>query len=138
MNELISETTERAATGTTRTPETAKRKPGPGARKPRVAASVAKATRKASKGKKAPKAAPKAKGAGAPTAAGVREGSKTEKILALLKRPGGASLKEIMKATNWQAHSVRGFVSGTLGKKMGLTVVSIRTGDGERSYSIKA
>lgn len=43
-----------------------------------------------------------------------------------------------MKATAWQAHSVRGFISGTLGKKMGLTVVAIKTGDGERSYSIKA
>jgi hypothetical protein len=138
MSELISETTEGAATETTRTPETAKRKPSPGARKPRVAASKAKATRKASKGKKAPKAAPKAKGAKAPKARGVREGSKTEKILALLKRPGGATLKEIMKAAGWQAHSVRGFISGTLGKKMGLTVVSIKTGDGERSYSIRA
>jgi len=138
MTELISETAEGTATAVTRTPEAAKRKAGPGARKSRVAASKAKATRKASKGKKAPKAAPKAKGARAPKAKGVREGSKTEKILGLLKQSGGATLKEIMKATGWQAHSVRGFISGTLGKKMGLTVVSIKTGDGERSYSIKA
>jgi hypothetical protein len=43
-----------------------------------------------------------------------------------------------MKAAAWQAHSVRGFISGTLTKKMGLTVVSAKGEDGERSYSIKA
>jgi len=43
-----------------------------------------------------------------------------------------------MEATNWQAHSVRGFISGTLGKKMGLTVVSTRGENGERTYSINA
>jgi hypothetical protein len=43
-----------------------------------------------------------------------------------------------MKASSWQAHSVRGFISGTLGKKMGLTVVSTKGEDGERTYSIKA
>jgi hypothetical protein len=44
----------------------------------------------------------------AQTAARTRDGSKTAKILDLLKRPGGATLKELMKATSWQAHSVRG------------------------------
>jgi len=43
-----------------------------------------------------------------------------------------------MKATDWQAHSVRGFLSGTLGKKMGLTVASVKESDGGRTYSIKA
>ena len=42
-----------------------------------------------------------------------------------------------MKATDWQAHSVRGFLSGTIGKKMGLKVASTKTEDGERTYSIK-
>ena len=41
-----------------------------------------------------------------------------------------------MKATNWQAHSARGFISGSLGKKMGLTVVSAKRENGERAYSI--
>ena len=41
-----------------------------------------------------------------------------------------------MKATGWQAHSVRGFISGALGKKMGLKVDSVRREDGERVYSI--
>jgi len=56
----------------------------------------------------------------------------------MLKRPNGATLAEIMKAAGWQAHSVRGFISGTLTKKMGLTVVSAKGEDGERNYSIKA
>jgi Protein of unknown function (DUF3489) len=42
-----------------------------------------------------------------------------------------------MEATRWQAHSVRGFVSGTLGRKMGLTVLSTKGGNGERIYSIQ-
>jgi len=57
-------------------------------------------------------------------------------VLALLKRPGGATAKELMKATGWQAHSVRGFLSGTLGKKMGLAVESTKREDGERQYRI--
>jgi hypothetical protein len=67
-------------------------------------------------------------------AVGGRRGSKTAKILDLLKRPDGATLKELMKATGWQAHSVRGFLSGTLGKKMRTPVESFKSGDGERSY----
>ena len=71
-------------------------------------------------------------------AAGPREGSKTALIIDLMKRPGGATLKEVMEAASWQAHSVRGFVSGTLTKKMSLTVVSAKRADGERTYSIPA
>jgi hypothetical protein len=41
-----------------------------------------------------------------------------------------------MEATKWQAHSVRGFISGTLSKKMGLAVLSIKDESGERKYSI--
>jgi hypothetical protein len=65
-----------------------------------------------------------------------REGSKKADVLSLLQRKGGATLTEIMKATKWQAHSVRGFISGALGKKMGLNVVSVRRDDGERVYAI--
>jgi Protein of unknown function (DUF3489) len=67
-----------------------------------------------------------------------REGSKTEMVLNLLKRREGATLKELMAATKWQAHSVRGFISGTLGKKMGLKLESGKSADGERRYSIQA
>jgi len=95
-----------------------------------VAPKKGKAGKKASLAKKAPKGAKKANVA--------REGSKTNKILDLLKRPGGVTGKELMKATGWQPHSVRGFLSGTIGKKMGLTVTSTKAEDGERSYSVKA
>ena len=72
-----------------------------------------------------------------PKSARVREGSKSAKIVAVLTRQGGATSKDLMKATGWQAHSVRGFLSGTVGKKMGLTVVSTKADDGERCYSIE-
>jgi hypothetical protein len=70
---------------------------------------------------------------GAPTA---REGSKKAIVLDMLKRPEGATLKDIMAATSWQAHSVRGFISGSLGKKMGLTVESFKRPDGVRAYKV--
>jgi Protein of unknown function (DUF3489) len=68
-----------------------------------------------------------------------REGSKTEKVIELLKRSGGATLEELMQATEWQQHSVRGFLSGTIGKKMGLKLISTRDEEtGERRYSVKS
>jgi hypothetical protein len=106
--------------------------------KPRVAPGKGKSGKKptpAKKGSKAPKPAKAAKVEKASGAA--REGSKTAKVLDLLRRPDGATLKEIMKATGWQAHSVRGFISGTLGKKLGLTVESAKREDGERVYRLK-
>jgi len=118
-------------------------------RKAPVPPAKAKSTKKATKAKKgadsaaqAPTVAPKKAKSGkretaAEKPATAREGSKTAQILELLKRPGGATLKGIMAATGWQAHSVRGFISGTLGKKMGLTVNSTKGEDGERSYSVR-
>jgi hypothetical protein len=47
-------------------------------------------------------------------------------------------LVDSMKATGWQPHSVRGFLSGTVRKKMGLTLTSTKSDDGERTYSVKA
>ncbi|HEY6341383.1 MAG TPA: DUF3489 domain-containing protein [Bryobacteraceae bacterium] len=88
-------------------------------------------------GQKAPKA-PKGAKSRAAKPSGSREGSKTATILELLKRSGGATAKELMKATGWQPHSLRGFLSGTLRKKMGLDVISTKSEDGERSYSIKS
>jgi len=67
-----------------------------------------------------------------------RVGSKTATMLQLLRRPGGAALAELMAATEWQAHSVRGFLSGTLRKKMGLQIESAKSAAGERRYSIQA
>ena len=68
----------------------------------------------------------------------VRPNSKAAKILSLLKRPGGVSLSALMKSTEWQAHSVRGFLSGTISKRMGLKLTSTRTDAGERVYSLGA
>ena len=102
-------------------------------RKPHVAASKGKSRKKAASAKNSTKAPKKAKPAKGES---VRQGSKTEKVLDLLKRSGGASLKDIMKAIDWQAHSVRGLLSGTLHKKMGLTITSSKGEDGERTYSI--
>jgi Protein of unknown function (DUF3489) len=67
-----------------------------------------------------------------------RRDSKTAKVLAMLRRTEGATLQQIMSVTGWQAHSVRGFVSGTLGKKLHLTVVSAKGEDGQRRYSVTA
>jgi hypothetical protein len=53
-----------------------------------------------------------------------------------MRQPKGGTLKAIMRATGWQAHSVRGFISGQLVKKMGLGVGSFAR-DGERVYIIK-
>jgi len=61
--------------------------------------------------------------------------SKGATILALIRRHKGATLAEIMNATDWQAHSVRGFLS-TAGKKYRLKIESTRTGVGERTYKI--
>jgi hypothetical protein len=90
------------------------------------------------KAKSAKKAGSTKKSKNATPAVSARKGSKTDKVLALLKRPGGATAKELIKATGWQAHSLRGFLSGTVGKKMGLTIMSIKGQDGERNYTIKA
>jgi hypothetical protein len=109
------------------------------ARKPRVAPAKGKAEKKttqAKKGAKKPKGAKAAKPA--KREAGPSEGSKAAKVLELLKRPDGATLKELMKATGWQPHSVRGYLSGTVGKKLGLKLESTKAENGERTYSVKA
>jgi Protein of unknown function (DUF3489) len=63
--------------------------------------------------------------------------TKSQILIALLKRPKGASIPELAKATDWQAHSVRGFVSGTLKKKQGLAIASTRDGGNDRRYRIE-
>jgi hypothetical protein len=130
---ITEETGTAPATATGDQPKPTKK--GSGAKRARhVAPAKGKSARKASPAKKAPKGAKKAS---SPKAGKAREGSKTAEILDLLKLSGGATFAEIMKATGWQAHSVRGFISGTLRKKLGLAVTSTKGEDGERSYSVK-
>jgi uncharacterized protein DUF3489 len=126
MKSTTEQTETAPAAGTTETKST--KKASAGARRATVAPAKAKTGKKATAKKKAPRSAQN----------DAREGSKTAAILEMLKRPEGATAKELVKATAWQPHSLRGFLFGTVGKKMGLTVTSTKGEDGERSYSVKA
>jgi hypothetical protein len=87
--------------------------------------------------KKAPKPNKKAaKPAHAKQAATPHADSKVAKILALIGRPKGATLTEIRTATDWQAHSVRGFIS-TASKKHKFNIESSKNEAGDRVYQIK-
>ncbi len=68
----------------------------------------------------------------------VRPGTKQALLIDLLKRKKGATIEKIVEATGWQPHSVRGAISGTLKKKLGLAVTSEKPGDGPRRYRIAA
>jgi hypothetical protein len=70
-----------------------------------------------------------------PKADGVREGSKSAQVVALLQRKDGATLAEIMQKMGWQKHTVRGFMTGTM-KKAGYNVESFKPEGGERTYRI--
>jgi hypothetical protein len=91
---------------------------------------------KAVKGKaKAPRKK-EAKAAPAKEASTPRAESKGAKILALIGRPKGATLAEIVRATDWQKHSIRGFLSAAA-KKHGLKIESTKSEAGDRVYQIK-
>lgn len=64
-----------------------------------------------------------------------RTDSKQAQLMALLSRPSGASMEQLMETTGWQRHSIRGVVSGVLKKKLGLTVTSKIVGE-NRVYRI--
>jgi len=65
-----------------------------------------------------------------------KRASKQDMIIRLLKRAKGATLAEIGKATDWQEHSIRGFMSGTLKKKLALNIQSEKNTKGIRRYRI--
>jgi hypothetical protein len=62
--------------------------------------------------------------------------TKLAQLEAMLRRPNGATIEQISKSLVWQAHSVRGAMSGALKKKQGLTITNERTDDGRRVYRI--
>lgn len=82
-----------------------------------------------------PKAAARPKTGASPT---VRKGTKQALLIDLLSRKNGAAIDEIIAATGWQAHSVRGAISGSLKKKLGLTVTSEAIEGRGRVYRIAA
>ena len=97
---------------------------------PGAAAHAAPTTRKAAKAR--PKAGEATRGATG------RKTSKKSTVLELLRRANGATLEELRSATGWQAHSVRGFLSGTVRKKMGLAPERFERDGGEKAYRLKA
>lgn len=69
---------------------------------------------------------------------GTRTDSKQGRLIEMLKRPKGATTEEIVKAFEWQAHTVRGAIAGALKKKLGLTVISEKIDGRGRVYRIES
>jgi len=67
-----------------------------------------------------------------------RADSKQALVIGLLQRPEGATIAQIMQATGWQQHTVRGTLAGTLKKRLGLTITSIKEAGGQRVYRIES
>tara|TARA_R110002073_G_scaffold194287_1_gene353363 strand:+ start:248 stop:829 length:582 start_codon:yes stop_codon:yes gene_type:complete len=65
-----------------------------------------------------------------------REGTKQATLIAMLRAPDGATIEEIMAATGWQSHTVRGAMAGALKKKLGLEVTSEKVENRGRVYKI--
>lgn len=65
-----------------------------------------------------------------------KQQSKQSQIIELLKKKTGTTIEEMMVLTGWQAHTVRGIISGALKKRLGLNVVSIVGASGTRTYRI--
>jgi hypothetical protein len=103
-----------------------------GGSKPESTAPKPKRERKAKKAKPAKKAVRAKKAASKSKAAGM---NKKAEVIEMMKRAKGATLVEIMKATGWQPHTVRGFVS-ILGSKGGEKIESSKNAAGERTYKI--
>jgi hypothetical protein len=63
--------------------------------------------------------------------------TKQERLLTLLSQTGGASIAEMMQATDWQQHSVRGFLAGTVKKKLGFSLTTSKAAGDVRRYRIE-
>jgi hypothetical protein len=88
------------------------------------------AARKTGKRKSRTRSAP------ASSESAARPNTKHARIIAMLRAPAGATIAAIMTATEWQQHSVRGFLAGVVRKKLDLNLVSEQTDRG-RVYRIK-
>jgi Protein of unknown function (DUF3489) len=108
------------------TTESAKNTSAPEVPQPKTKRATAKKAKPAKKAGRAGKPASKPK---------TDRANKRAEVITLMKRTKGATLAEIMKATNWQQHTVRGFVS-ILGSKGGETIESSKNASGERTYKI--
>jgi hypothetical protein len=65
-----------------------------------------------------------------------RDNTKQATLIAMLRRPEGATIPQVCSALGWQAHSVRGMLAGALKKKLGLTLISEKVPGAERVYRI--
>jgi hypothetical protein len=100
--------------------------------------SMSKSAKKRSPAKSAssaPSAEPSRRTAGDAKPENVNSGSKQSRVLAMLQSPAGATIAAVMKATGWQAHSVRGFLAGVVRKRLKLELGSTKV-DGNRVYQI--
>jgi hypothetical protein len=99
------------------------------------APSKGKSGKQSTPAKKAPKTRSKATKPAKTEAGASREDSKKARVIAMLQRKNGATLPEIMEEMGWQAHTVRGFMAGTL-KNSGYQIESFKPEGGERTYRI--
>lgn len=65
-----------------------------------------------------------------------RDNSKQAQVIAMLKRPEGATIEQICETTQWQAHTVRGTFAGAFKKKLGLEIISTKEAGGQRIYRV--
>ena len=98
--------------------------------KSKIKVATRSSARKISKGKSRTRSAP------ASSKPAARSDTKHARIIAMLRAPAGTTIAAIMTATEWQQHSVRGFLAGVVRKKLGLNLVSEQTDKG-RIYRIK-
>ncbi len=70
------------------------------------------------------------------TAPTIRPGTKLAAIIDAMRHPGGATIVQMMDGTGWQAHTVRGAISGMVRKRLGFEVVTEKSVDGQRAYRI--
>jgi hypothetical protein len=66
----------------------------------------------------------------------IRPGTKLATIIDAMHNPGGATIAQMMAGTSWQAHTIRGAISGMVRKRLGYEVISEKRADGQRAYRI--